>query len=109
MSVHDIAFAVCSIGAALLVVYASSRLRMNEPLVRIGTGLASIVLAGLVFLAMIELLPRPQGGEWSTSMDMAVVAASGLSAGLLVLSVMEILGGLFHAFKRWLQDRRNAG
>ena len=108
MTVHDGAQWVFLIGVMGVVLVARSHLRMRMPRVRLALGGAGLLLATLVFWAVMWL-PRPWESGFSPLVDATVTAACALFAGLFVLSLSEILGGTAQAIKRWRYYRRDLG
>jgi hypothetical protein len=107
MTVHDGVQWLCSIGTVGLVLLARDRLRMNAPKVRIALGFGGILLATLLFLSVMQLLPRPWEAEFSSGTDTISLVTCSAFSGFFVLSLIEILGGTVQAIKRWRYHRRS--
>jgi hypothetical protein len=107
MTVHDGVQLLSSIGAITLVLLARDRLRMNAPRVRVALGAVGILFAALVFLVVMRLLPRPWESGFSAATDAITLVACFVIGGLFVLSLIETVGGIVQAIKRWRYQRRN--
>ena len=107
MTVHDGIQWLCSIVTVGLVIFARDRLRMNAPRVRVALGATGILLAILVFFGVMQLLPRPWESGFSALTDGMALLACSAFGGLLVLSLIEIVGGMLQAIKRRRYHRRN--
>ncbi|MDX8358269.1 hypothetical protein [Sphingopyxis terrae] len=106
MSVHDGIQLLCTVAVVVLVLVARDRLRLNEPKVRVAIGTAGIFLGVLIFLGVMQLLPRPWDSGYSALTDGVTLVASYAIGGLLVLSLIEIAGGTMQAVKRRRYHRR---
>lgn len=91
---------VCTILNAGLVLLVRDRLRLNAPRVRIALGGVGVLLATFGFTTLMVLLPGPWEGEFSAIVDATATAACYLTEGLLVLSLLEIVGGSMQTSKR---------
>lgn len=109
MIVHDSVLWLCAIATVGLVLAARDRLRMNEPKIRVALGAAGILLATLIFLGVMLLLPRPWENGLSSFTDSLALAASSAFGGLLVLSLIEIAGGVLQMIKRRRYHRKQVG
>ncbi|MDR7154411.1 hypothetical protein J2W40_001223 [Sphingobium xenophagum] len=109
MTIHDGIQWLCAIGTVTLVLIGRDRLRINSPKVRVAVGVAGILLALLIFFSVMQLLPRPWESGFSAFTDNMTLVACSAFAGLLVLSLIEIVGSTLQAIKRRRYYRRNVG
>jgi hypothetical protein len=79
---------------------------MNAPKVRVALGATGILLATLVFLSVMQLLPRPWETGFSALADAMTLVGCSAFGGLFVLSLSEIVGGTLQAIKRQRYHRR---
>lgn len=82
------------------------RLASDPPNVRVARGVTGIIVAPILFLGLMKLLPRSSETGMSTLTDALVWVALAPVACILVLSIMEIMGGAAQALKRWLKERQ---
>jgi cytochrome c biogenesis protein CcdA len=106
MTVHDGVQLLCTAAMVVFAIIARNRLRLNEPKVRVVLGAAGILLGVLIFLGVMQFLPRPWESGFSTLTDSITLIASYAIGGLLVLSIIEIAGGTMQAAKRRRYYRR---
>ncbi|WP_336979661.1 hypothetical protein [Altererythrobacter fulvus] len=106
MTVHEVVHLLCTSAIALLALFARDRLRINEPKVRIAFGSAGIFLATFIFFVVNQLFPHPWESGFSSLTDGFTLVASYAIGGLLVLSLIEIAGGILQAVQRRRYNRR---
>ncbi len=85
------------------------RLRENAPRVRMALGAVGMLIAVFVFCMGLAVLPRPTNGMFSPFADVAAMLISAIFAGLFILSLFEIAGGVLQAIKRWHYFKSNVG
>lgn len=106
MTIHDLVLFAFILPTIFIVLWMRDRLRIQPPMKRIGLGAASFLLACIVWVATMAI--RPTLSAQAYIWDFVVMTSSALCSGLLILSVMQIVGGAVQVFQRWRYYRRTA-
>ena len=106
MTIHDIILLAFIIPEIFIVLWARDRLRIQPPMKRIGLGGVGFLLACIVWAATMVIRPTLYGQTYIW--DLVGMVSSALCSGLLILSVMQIVGGAVQGFQRWRHYRRRA-
>ncbi|QGP78039.1 hypothetical protein [Sphingobium sp. CAP-1] len=105
-TIHDGVLFAFLLVVVLVILRAHDHLRMKSPKLRVVIGGIGICLSCLIFFGTMHLLTRPETAKDALVHDAALLAACSLFSGLLILSLMQILGGIIQGFKRWRYYRR---
>ncbi|MCV0382877.1 MAG: hypothetical protein K5799_05380 [Erythrobacter sp.] len=99
MTVQDMMQFPIMMGTAWLIISTRNRLRINPPRVRVALGLAGTLFAVLAFYGMIKLPPRLWYNESSVFVDIVMWVTASAIGGLIVLSLIQIVGGTMQALR----------
>lgn len=91
----------------LAISWVREELRMGEPRTRFGFGIAALIGAVAIFIALRKLLPEPQMIEGDLFLQTIPIGGVSALAGGIALSVALIGSAAWQSYKRWKFHRSN--